>query len=102
MKPLNKFLLTPDKFMPKLHLRQQGFIYRACGLFTKHRKRIQKFIEISDLNYTHKTKLDKACFTQDAVYSDCKDLKILNTVDIKKAYRVLRINFDKKTGSEEM
>ena len=74
MKPLNKFLLTGDKFMPKLHLRQPGFIYRACGLFTKHRKRVQKLIEISDLNYTHKTKVDKACFTQDAVYSDSKDL----------------------------
>ena len=60
--------------MPKLHLRQPGFIYRACGLFTKHRKRVQKLIEISDLNYTHKTKVDNVCFTQDAVYSDSKDL----------------------------
>ena len=31
--------------MPKLHLRQPGFTYSACGLLTKHRERTQKFIE---------------------------------------------------------
>ena len=31
--------------MPKLHLRQPGFTYSACGLFTKHREKIQKFGE---------------------------------------------------------
>ena len=39
----NNFFLTGDKFMPKLHLRQQGFAYSACGPFTKHHERIQKF-----------------------------------------------------------
>ena len=28
--------------MPQLHLGQLGFNFRACGLFTKHRERIQK------------------------------------------------------------
>ena len=41
----NKFLLNGDRFMPKLHLRQPGFTYSACGLLTKHRERTQKFIE---------------------------------------------------------
>ena len=37
-KIINKFLLTGDKFMPELYLKQTGFIYIAYGLFTKHRK----------------------------------------------------------------
>ena len=40
-KIINKFLLTGDKFMPELHLRQPGFTYSACGQFTEHRERIQ-------------------------------------------------------------
>ena len=40
-KIINKFLLTGDKFMPELHLKQPGFTYSACGPFTKHCKRIQ-------------------------------------------------------------
>ena len=31
----NKFLLADDKFMPEMHLKQPGFTYSACGLFTK-------------------------------------------------------------------
>ena len=46
----NKFLLTEDKFMPELHLKQPGFTYSACGPFTKHCERIQKFRETGDLN----------------------------------------------------
>ena len=49
-KIINNFLLTGDKFMPKLHLKRSGFIYSACGPFTKHRQRTQKFREISNLN----------------------------------------------------
>ena len=37
---INKFLLTEDKFMPKLHLSQPGFTYGAYELFTKYLKRI--------------------------------------------------------------
>ena len=42
-KIINKFLLTGDKLMPELHLKQAGFTYSACGQFTKYRERIQKF-----------------------------------------------------------
>ena len=38
----NKFLLAGDKFMPERHLKQPGFTYSACGLFTKNKERIQK------------------------------------------------------------
>ena len=32
---VNKFLLVGDKFIPEMHLKQPGFIYSACGPFTK-------------------------------------------------------------------
>ena len=66
--------LTGDKFMPKLHLRQPGFTYSACGLFTKHRKRIQKFKETDDLNYIYKNESNNACFAHDPSYADSKHL----------------------------
>ena len=44
-KMINKFLLSGDKFMPEFHLKQPGFTYSACGPFTKHCERIQKFRE---------------------------------------------------------
>ena len=33
-KIISKFLLTGDKFMPELHLKQPGFTYSACESFT--------------------------------------------------------------------
>ena len=38
----NKLLLAADKFMPEMHLKQPGFIYSACGPFTKNKERMQK------------------------------------------------------------
>ena len=71
---INKFLLAEDKFMPEMHLRQPQFTYSACGPFTIHKQRIQKFKETGDTNYIYKNELDKACFAYDAAYSDSKDL----------------------------
>ena len=72
---INKFLLAGDKFMPEMHLRQPQFTYSAaCGPFTKHKQRIQKFKETGDTNFIYKNELDKACFAHDAAYSDSKDL----------------------------
>ena len=31
----SKFLLAGDNFMPKVHSRQPGITYSACGKFTK-------------------------------------------------------------------
>ena len=31
------FLLAGDKFIPEMHLRQPGFTYSVCGLFTKNK-----------------------------------------------------------------
>ena len=48
---VNKFLLSGDKFMPEMHLRQTGFTYSACGPFTKTKKESKdlKEQEIQDL-----------------------------------------------------
>ena len=73
-KIINKFLLTGDKFMPELHLKQPGFIYSACGPFIKHRERIQKFRKTGNSKYLYRNELDKTCFAHDAAYSDSKDL----------------------------
>ena len=70
---INKLSLAGDKFMPEIHLRQPKFTYSACGPFTKHEQRIQKFKEL-DTNYIYKNELDMACFAHDAAYSDSKDL----------------------------
>ena len=71
---INKLLLAGDKFMPEIDLRQPQFTYSACGPFTKHEQRIQKFKETGDTNYIYKNELDKACFAHDTAYSDSKDL----------------------------
>ena len=71
---INKFLLAGDKFIPEMHLRQPQFTYSACGSFTKHKQRIQKFKETGDTNCIDKNELNKACFAHDATYSDSKDL----------------------------
>ena len=34
---VNNFLLAGDKFMPEMHLKQQGFTYSACRPFTKNK-----------------------------------------------------------------
>ena len=72
---VNKFLLAGNKFMPEMHLRRRGFTYSACGPFTKHKQRIQKFMQIGDANYIYKNELDKACFEHDMACGDFKDLK---------------------------
>ena len=56
-KIVDKFLLTGDTFMPKLHLKQPGFTYSTCGPFTKHREKIQKVRETGNLKHIYKVKL---------------------------------------------
>ena len=68
------FLLAGDKFMPEMHLKHPGFTYSTCGLFTKNKKRVQKFKETGDANYIYKNELDKACFQHDMASGDFKDL----------------------------
>ena len=90
---VNNFLWAGDKFMPKMHLRQPGFPYSACGPFTKNKERIQKFKETGGSRYIYQKELDKACFQHDMAYGDFKDLtrktasdKILH----KKAFNIAK------------
>ena len=72
IKRFNKF--SGNKFVPKMHLKQPGFTYYACGPFTKHKKRIRKSKETGDSQYIYQNELDKACFQHDMVYGDFKDI----------------------------
>ena len=82
--------------MPEIHLTQPQFTYSACGPFTKHKQRIQKFKETGDTNYIYKNELDKACFAHDAAYSDSKDLTKRTVADKILKNRAFNIAKDKK------
>ena len=60
--------------MPKMHLKQPGFTYCACGPFTKNKGRIQKFKEMGKSRHIYKNELDKSCFQHDIAYGDFKEL----------------------------
>ena len=71
--------------MPEMHLRQPQFVYSACGPFTRHKERINKFKQTGDRRYIYRNDLDKACFQHDSVYADHKDL-----INRTKADKVLK------------
>ena len=48
--------------MPKMHWRQPGFTYSACGPFTKDQERIGKFMKTGNIDFIYRNELDKACF----------------------------------------
>ena len=71
---VNMFLLAGDRFMPDMHLRQPGFRFSACGLFTKNNERIQKFKETGDSRYIYQNELAETCLQHNTAYRDFKDL----------------------------
>ena len=74
-----------------MHLSQPGFTYNASELFTKHSEIIQKFRETGNLKHIYKNELDKACFADDAAYSDSKDLSsrtISDKILKERAYKI--------------
>ena len=79
-----------------MHLRQPQCTYSACGPFTKHKQRIQKFKETGDTNYIYKNELDEAYFAHDAAYSDSKDLTKRTVADKILRNREVNIAKDKK------
>ena len=95
---IDKFLLAGDKFMPEMHLKQSQLTYSACGPFTKHKQRIQKFKETGDANYIYKNEIDKACFAHDAAYSDSKDLTKRTVADRILRNRAFNIAKDPRYG----
>ena len=82
--------------MPEMHIRQPQFTYSACGPFTKHKQRIQKFKETGDTNCIYKNELDKVCFTHDAAYSDSKYLTKRTAADKVLRNRAFNVAKDPK------
>ena len=89
---INKFLLVGDKFMPELHLWDPKVKkYSACGPFTKHEQRINKFLNTGLFSEIYKNELDKACFQHGMACNKYKDLKRRTQSDIvfkNKAYKI--------------
>ena len=59
---VNTFLLVGNKFMPKMHLKQPGFTYSACGPFTKNKERIEKFMQTGNTDFIYRNELNKLAF----------------------------------------
>ena len=71
---VRKFLLEGNKFMPEMYLKQPGFTYSVCRLFTKNKERIEKFMQTGNTNFIYKNEPDKACFQHYMAYGKSKDL----------------------------
>ena len=101
-----------------MHLKQPGFTYSACGPFTKHHERTQRFGETGNFKHLYRNELDKTCFAHDAAYSESNDLTKIIILDSflkdradeiarnlgydayqKTLASMLYLVFDKKTGS---
>ena len=90
----NQFSLVGDKFMLEIQLRQPGFSFSVCRLFSKNKEPIQKFKETGGSNHIYQNKLDKVCFQHDMVYEDFKYLPkrtIADKISHDKAFRLLKI-----------
>ena len=70
----NKFLLVGDKFMPEMHLKQAGFTYSICGLFTKNKKITEQFMKTGNTVFIYRNETDKACLQHDMAHGAFKDL----------------------------
>ena len=88
---VNKFLLVGDKCIPKMHLKQLGFTYSACGPFTKNKERTEKFMQTGNTDFIYRNELDKACFQHNTAYGKSKDLAKRTESDkvlIDKAFKI--------------
>ena len=57
-----------------MHLKLLGFSYSACGSVTRHRERIEKFMQTGNTDFIYRNELDKPCFQKDMAYEKSKDL----------------------------
>ena len=73
-KIVNKFLLTGDKVISEMHLKQPGFTYSGCGPFTKNKEKIEKFMQSGNTNFIYRNELDKACLQHNMAYGKSSDL----------------------------
>ena len=78
---INKFV---NNLPVELHLVDPKVgTYSACGPGTKHKKRIQDYIDTGDTSHIFKNELDKACFYHDSAYSKFKDVLNRQVADRK-------------------
>ena len=85
---VTKVLLTVDKFMPEMHLKQPGFTYSNCGPFTKNKERIEKFMQTGNTDFIYRNKLDTACFQHDMASGKLKDFNQLSKVLRDKPFKI--------------
>ena len=93
---VNKFLLAGGKFMHEMHLKQPGFTYSACGLFTRNKEWTEKFMQTGNADFIYKNELDKACFQHDIAYGKSKDLAKRNQSDKVLRHKAFKIGSDPK------
>ena len=93
---VKKLLLMGDKFMPGMHLKQPGFIYCACGPFTKNKQRIEKFLQTGNTDFIYKNELDKAWFQHDMAYGKTNDLVKRTQSDKVLKYKAFKVASDQK------
>ena len=72
-KTVNKFLLSGDKFMPEMYLKEPGFTQSVCGPFTKTKKEFKNFKKQEIQTIFTKINLIKLVFN-DIAYVDFTDL----------------------------
>ena len=68
--------------------------YAAAGPGTKHKARLEKYLQTGDTNYIFKNELDKACFYHDAAYSKYTDVANRQIADKKLMDECVRIAND--------
>ena len=77
--------------------------YSACGPGTKHKDRIEKYIQTGDTSHIFKNELDKHCFYHDSVYEKHKDVPNRQVADKKLMDGAFQIASDEsKNGYERM
>ena len=79
--------------MLEIQLRQPGFSFSVCRLFSKNKEPIQKFKETGGSNYIYQNKLDKVCFQHDMAYEDFKYLPkrtIAHKISRDKAFNIAK------------
>ena len=95
---VNKFLLSGEKFMPEMHLKQSGFAYSAYGPFTRNKERIEKFMQKGNTDLIYRNEPDEACFQHGMVYSKSKDLAKRTRLDKVLRDNAFKIASDPKYG----
>ena len=83
--------------MSEWHLKQPGLTYSACGSFSQHHERIQKFRETGNLKHLYRNEWDRACFAYYAAYSDSKGLAkrtISDKILRDRAYEIARDGYN--------